>query len=84
MTRAHDKSIIDAHAHLVIRLPAGGYDTTEFDMTPERREALVNVGRQTMATFLDSWPAPPQPVAFESADLAADTADRIALNILGE
>lgn len=82
VTQARDKSIIDAFAHLVIRLPAGGYDTTEFDMTPERRDALVNAGCRTMAAFLDNPPAPVLGGTLESTGMAGEMADRIALDIL--
>ncbi len=53
-TGAHDKMVIDEYQHLVARLPAGGYGTTEFDMTDERREALVSAGREAMALYLDA------------------------------
>lgn len=88
MTQAHDKNVIDAFAHLVVRLPAGGYGTTEFDMTPERRAALLNAGIDTMAAFLDNPPAPRVAAALEATGLAtgmpAQIADRIALNLLNE
>jgi NTE family protein len=84
VTQARDKSIMDAFSHLVIRLPAGGYGTTEFDMTPERREALVNAGCQAMAAYLDNPPAPLLGTIFESSGMADEIADRVALNMLGE
>jgi NTE family protein len=54
MTGAHDKRVMAAHADKVCRLPAKGYGTTEFDMTPERREALVAAGRAAMKKFLET------------------------------
>ena len=45
MNTAHDKMVIDAFKHLVVRLPAYGYGTTEFNMSDERRDALVRAGR---------------------------------------
>jgi hypothetical protein len=33
MTTAHDKMVIEEFADLVVKLPAGGYGTTEFDMS---------------------------------------------------
>jgi predicted acylesterase/phospholipase RssA len=88
MTQAHDKNIIDAFAHLVVRLPAGGYGTTEFDMTPERRAALLNAGIDKMAAFLDNPPAPRVAGALEAtgipSGMPAQIADRIALNLLNE
>lgn len=51
-TSAHDNMAISAFARHVVRLPAGGYSTTQFDMTDAEREALVNAGRTTMRAFL--------------------------------
>ena len=53
-TGAHDNMAIAAFARHVVRLPAGGYGTTQFDMTDDERDALVEAGRQTMRTFLAS------------------------------
>jgi NTE family protein len=83
-TQARDKSIIDAFSHLVVRLPAGGYGTTEFNMTPERRDALVNAGCRAMAAFLDNPPVPTLGRTFETLGVTDEIADRVALNILGE
>jgi NTE family protein len=52
-TGAHDKLVIEEYANLVVRLPAQGYGTTEFDMTDERRTALVAAGRDAMKMYLD-------------------------------
>ncbi len=46
-TQAHDKMVIDAFEQFVCRLPAQGYETTEFDMTDERRERLIAAGQAT-------------------------------------
>jgi hypothetical protein len=51
-TGAHDNMAIAAFARHVVRLPAGGYSTTQFDMTEDERAALVDAGRQTMRAFL--------------------------------
>jgi hypothetical protein len=48
---ARDKSVIEAFEHLVARMPAKDYGTTEFDMTDERRETLVQAGRSAMKTY---------------------------------
>lgn len=53
-TGAHDKMVTDEYTHLVARLPAQGYGTTEFDMSDERRDALVKAGREAMALYLDT------------------------------
>jgi predicted acylesterase/phospholipase RssA len=54
MSGAHDKMVIEEYEHLVVRLPAAGYGTTEFDMSDERRNALVAAGRDAMRLYLDS------------------------------
>ncbi len=51
MTNAHDKTVIDAYKNGVCRLPAKGYETTDFDMSDERVTALVMAGEQAMRDF---------------------------------
>jgi NTE family protein len=51
-TGAHDNMAISAFRNHVVRLPAGGYGTTQFDMTDDEREALLEAGRQAMRDFL--------------------------------
>lgn len=58
MTNAHDKTVIEAYARGVCRLPAKGYGTTEFDMSDERVAALVNAGRQTANDFFNHFALP--------------------------
>jgi predicted acylesterase/phospholipase RssA len=85
-TTAHDKMVIDAFAHLVVRLPAQGYGTTEFDMSDERRNALVAAGGNAMAAYLDRAPAAapaPRGLAAAGADRSKQAADRIATRLLG-
>jgi NTE family protein len=53
-TGAHDKMVIEEYSQLVARLPAQGYGTTEFDMSDERRDALVKAGRDAMALYFDT------------------------------
>jgi predicted acylesterase/phospholipase RssA len=50
-TQAHDKMVIDAFEQFVCRLPAQGYQTTEFDMTDARRDRLIAAGRAAMDHF---------------------------------
>ena len=57
MTGAHDKMVIEEYEHLVVRLPAKGYGTTEFDMSDDRRNLLVAAGRNAMRQYLDAQPA---------------------------
>jgi len=52
MTGAQDNSEIRNHEKDICRLPAKGYGTTEFDMTAERLEALINAGRNAMRSHL--------------------------------
>ncbi len=54
MTQAHDRQVMEAFQEVVIRLPARGYGTTEFDMTDDRREKLVAAGRKSMDEYLTS------------------------------
>ena len=56
MTGANDNSEIQKHdkAKHICRIPAKGYGTTEFDMPPERLEALINAGRNAMRRHLAS------------------------------
>jgi predicted acylesterase/phospholipase RssA len=83
-TSARDKSVIEAVEDLVVRLPAKGYGTTEFDMTDERRELLVAAGRQAMQAYFDR--AEEAVVSFGPPAITgvdqARAADRIALKIL--
>ncbi len=76
VTSARDKSVIATNERRVVRLPAKGYRTTEFDMTAARRQALVESGRATTQAFL----ARPG----GGLEAAEDTAEsnRIALNML--
>jgi predicted acylesterase/phospholipase RssA len=84
-TTAHDKMVIDAFNHLVVRLPAQGYSTTEFDMSDARRTALLAAGRDAMRTYFDN---PPPALVEErgvedSAKLrAVPMANRIASRLL--
>ncbi len=52
MLEAHDKSTIYTFKEMVVRLPAGGYGTVEFDMTEERRSKLVEAGTRAMRQYL--------------------------------
>lgn len=54
MTQAHDKLVIDAYKEMVIRLPARGYGTTEFDMEDDKRERLISAGQNRMKDYLNS------------------------------
>lgn len=88
---ARDKLVTENAEKMVVRLPAGGYGTTEFEMTDERRNLLVNAGCKAMTTYFDNLP--PEGVGtsfggefeiegFESP--AAARTDAVALRILGD
>jgi len=94
---SHDKSTIEAFEDMVVRLPAAGYGTTEFEMTEERRTLLIDAGRAAMKVYLDNLEATLQKAAKKSlspANLAMGieaeapqpaanpTADRMANRIL--
>ena len=53
MTNAHDSFNVEAHKDEICRLPAGGYGTTEFDMSDKRLQALINAGRKAMAEYFN-------------------------------
>jgi len=86
MTSAHDKMVIDGFEHLVVRLPAAGYGTTEFDMSDERRIALLEAGRGAMADYFDNPPAKPAKArGWKGAEdeRAKRISGRIATRLLG-
>lgn len=61
---AHDQSVIDEYQQLIVRLPAAGYGVIEFDLSPQRLDALLEAGRQAMAAYFN-WPLPAASVAGE-------------------
>jgi len=58
LTLARDKRVMEQYAEGVCRLPAKGYGTTEFDMDDQRRDALVQAGRETARVFFEGLPSP--------------------------
>jgi NTE family protein len=86
-TGAHDKMVIDEFNNLVVHLPAEGYGTTEFDMSDERRAALVTAGRTAMANYFDELASSVSSSEnFTKGSVASigGTANRIALGILNQ
>lgn len=81
MMTAHDKMVMDEFDHVVVRLPAAGFDALEFDMSDERREALVESGRIAMRKFLADQPKAP---SLESVSSWSRKVDRIATSILSD
>jgi predicted acylesterase/phospholipase RssA len=55
MLNAHDRQIIErcVKNDEVCRLPAAGYGTAEFDMSPARFDALVEAGRRAARAYFD-------------------------------
>ena len=84
-TTAHDKMVMDEYANLVVHLPAAGYGTTEFDMSEERRNALVEAGRIAMAAYLDQELTPTSAKGISLSKLAEieSKVTRIASSLLG-
>jgi NTE family protein len=83
---AHDKMTIEAFEKFVVHMPAKGYGTTEFDMTDERRELLVNAGRDAMTAYFEQA-ATRAAVSFsimedQDAQRAQLRADKLALRML--
>lgn len=85
-TQAHDKMVIEAFDYLVCRLPAKGYGTTEFDMSDERREALVAAGRRAAATYFDATESEADLVErstrASALEMAMEKANRLASDML--
>lgn len=86
-TGAQDNMAKAVFASYVVRLPANGYGTTQFDMTPPEREALVNAGRLAMRNFLTRQSvleaAPAEP-SFAVSDAAMSIANQAAISALGQ
>jgi NTE family protein len=86
-TMAHDKAVIEAFEEMVVRLPAKGYGTTEFNMSVARQQALLEAGRQAMNSYFAERPptvAPDGGVSFDIglADEATSIANQRAVKIL--
>lgn len=87
MLSAHDKMVMEAFERFVVRLPAKGYGTTEFDMSVERRAALVAAGRTVMQAYLDAQEKalldPSLDFSAGPSAEASGAADRIAEKLVG-
>jgi len=84
-TTAHDKRVIDEHGERIVRLPAKGYGTTEFDMSEARRNALVAGARRAMQNWLAAPPRAMQPLGPDAAAMAARAerrCDAVAIDLL--
>jgi NTE family protein len=79
-TGAHDNRVIEEHGDIIVRLPAKGYGTTEFDMDEGRRAALIEAARRAMETWLAT--APRTTGGFGFSPVKSQKADAIALDLL--
>lgn len=80
---ARDKAVISSFEHLVVRLPAKGFGTVEFDMSDQRRNLLVDAGRQTMMHYLDHMQEETGPQPLKGEELTgAGMANRVAERLL--
>jgi NTE family protein len=81
---SHDKMVLESFENLVIRLPAKGYGTVEFDMSPERREALIVAGREATRIYFDVQPMAAPAVDAGASAQAQHTADSLASRMLDQ
>jgi predicted acylesterase/phospholipase RssA len=83
VTGARDKAMISQFEELVVRLPAKGYGTVEFDMNADRRGKLVDAGRAAMRGYLDGLKKRPDIASPVREPVTAQTiADRRAERIM--
>ena len=84
MMSGHDRDVIEAFSSLVVMLPVKGYGTTEFDMTNERKGALVAAGRLVMEGYLPGRLAAEEEISFAPgvADPVVEAANQRALETL--
>lgn len=54
MLNAHDKLILDTYQDFVVRLPAKGYGTMEFDMSDQRIAAILQAGEAAMDAYFET------------------------------
>jgi predicted acylesterase/phospholipase RssA len=80
-TTAHDKMVLEAFEDWVVRLPAHGYGTTEFDISEERRTALLEAARGATRAQLTAHP-PRDRAAGLVNPAAQQSANRVAGAIL--
>lgn len=78
---AHDNRVIEEHGDIIVRLPARGYGTTEFDMDETRLGALLEAARRAMATWLATAPRATS-TGFGFAPAQSEKATAVAIGIL--
>jgi len=81
---AHDKRVMDEYEQIIVRLPAAGYGTVEFDISDARLNALLDAGRNAVAAYFDRPVAAAAPRGIEegAAERGAALVDRRAADIL--
>lgn len=84
MTGAHDKRVMEANSECIVRLPAKGYGTTEFAMTPVRRAALVDAARAATRAHFDKGTSRSFAPAATRSGTGGGATDRIARSLLSE
>jgi hypothetical protein len=52
MTGTSDAEIMRKYPKLICHLPVGGYGTTEFRMSQDRMNLLIDAGRKAMTAYL--------------------------------
>jgi NTE family protein len=56
MMEAHDRLYIEKEQYpRTIPIPTLGVHTTEFEITPERKQAIYDLGRAAAEQFLETW-----------------------------
>lgn len=56
MQDAHDKRYVERKLEKnIIFIPVEKYNTTEFDMSDETKQTLINIGKERAINFLKSW-----------------------------
>jgi predicted acylesterase/phospholipase RssA len=81
MTGARDRMVVDAFAEHVVRLPAQGYGTIEFNMDDLKRDRLIAAGRVAMAAWFDR-PQPSDAASPENRAWRDNYATRAARDLL--
>jgi NTE family protein len=79
---ARDKSVMEVYAGDVVRLPAKGFGTTEFDMSGRRRDALVAAGRDAMKVYFVEQERKSRRGVSPRPEPAPPAVDRIAMKML--
>lgn len=82
MTSARDTMVLEAFEDAVVRLPAKGYGTIEFDMSDARRDRLVESGRVAMRRWLEK--VTPSATVDKTFTAFATAINRRALAIFAE